>query len=52
MKTTVELRDDVARAMRIYMANNDRSFKEQSAVINELIMKGLECIEKHSTEKR
>ena len=52
MKTTVELREDVARAMRIYMANNNRSFKEQSAVINELIMKGLECTEKHSTEKR
>ena len=45
MITTVKMRDDVTKAMRMYMAQTGRGFREQSDVINELILAGIEHLE-------
>lgn len=37
MKTTLNLRDETMAKLRIYMAASNRSFKDQSEVINELL---------------
>lgn len=50
-KTTLVLKPDVERAMKHYMADTDRSFRDQSAVINELIMEGLKSIEEKKAAK-
>ncbi|MCK9568647.1 hypothetical protein M0R72_06880 [Candidatus Pacearchaeota archaeon] len=42
MITTVEMREDVARELAMFMAVSGRRLKEQSKVINELILAGIE----------
>jgi KaiC/GvpD/RAD55 family RecA-like ATPase len=42
MITTVEMREDVARELAMFMAITGRRLKEQSKVINELILAGIE----------
>lgn len=37
MKTTLNLRDETMAKLRIYMAASNRSFKDQSEVINDLL---------------
>jgi hypothetical protein len=48
MITTVEIRDDVAKEMRMHMAMTGRSFREQSKVINELILAGIAHLKENS----
>jgi hypothetical protein len=41
MKTTVTLRDDTLGKLRVYMAAKNISFKQQSEVINDLVLKDI-----------
>ncbi len=40
-KTTISLEPEVAKALKHYMADAECSFRDQSRVINDLLMKGL-----------
>jgi plasmid stability protein len=44
MKTTLNLRDETMAKLRIYMAASNRSFKDQSEIINELLDVALEGV--------
>lgn len=48
-KTTVKLEPEVAKALKHYIADTDRSWRDQSRVINELILSGIkhkkECVQ-------
>jgi hypothetical protein len=40
-KTTISLSPEVAKALKYYLADTEQSFRDQSKVINDLILRGL-----------
>jgi hypothetical protein len=51
-RTTLELDDEVARQLRIFIAKTGRNWKKQSEAINELILRGIKAFEEDEATKK